>query len=60
LCGRFTLSVEDRDEVAAALGIPVEKVPDSWIARYNIAPMQRHFELCQISGRGPDFGSRRS
>ena len=47
MCGRFTLSVEDRGEVAAALGIPVEQVPDSWIARYNIAPMQRHFVVRQ-------------
>ncbi len=47
MCGRFTLSVEDRDELAASLGIPAEQVPDSWIARYNIAPMQRHFVVRQ-------------
>ena len=47
MCGRFTLSVEDRGDVATALGIPVEQVPDSWVARYNIAPMQRHFVVRQ-------------
>lgn len=47
MCGRFTLSVEGREELAAAIGVPVEQVPDSWNARYNIAPMQRHFVVRQ-------------
>lgn len=47
MCGRFTLSVEDPNDIASALGVPLDQVPESWIARYNVAPMQRHFLVRQ-------------
>lgn len=43
MCGRFTLTIEDRELIAALLGIPLEDVDDSWQPRWNVAPMQEHW-----------------
>ncbi|MPZ97766.1 MAG: SOS response-associated peptidase [Dehalococcoidia bacterium] len=44
MCGRFTLTEENRDRVAALLGVPVEElVEESYRPRWNIAPMQEHW-----------------
>jgi putative SOS response-associated peptidase YedK len=44
MCGRFTLTPENVDFVAAALGIsPDEVFEDRYIPRWNVAPMQEHW-----------------
>jgi putative SOS response-associated peptidase YedK len=43
MCGRFTLTIEDRELIASLLGIPTSEVDDSWQPRWNIAPMQAHW-----------------
>ena len=44
MCGRFTLTVEDRSWLAAQLGVPVEQIPaDGYRPRYNIAPTDQHW-----------------
>ena len=39
MCGRFTL-ITRRDDLARALGLPREAIPDDLLPRYNIAPSQ--------------------
>ncbi|MDA0352164.1 MAG: SOS response-associated peptidase [Chloroflexi bacterium] len=43
MCGRFTLTIEDRDLLAALLGVSPEDIDDSWQPRWNVAPMQEHW-----------------
>jgi len=42
MCGRFTLTWNDSNALAAELGVAQECLAD-YKPRYNIAPMQRHF-----------------
>ncbi|MCK9497138.1 MAG: SOS response-associated peptidase [Dehalococcoidia bacterium] len=44
MCGRFTLTPENEDFVAAALGIPTSELfDDRYEPTYNRAPMQEHW-----------------
>jgi putative SOS response-associated peptidase YedK len=43
MCGRFSLTIDDRQLIAALLGVAPEDVDDSWVPRWNIAPMQEHW-----------------
>lgn len=43
MCGRFTLTIEDRELLAALLGVSPEQVDAAWHPRWNVAPMQEHF-----------------
>ena len=44
MCGRFTLSRQDRVSLARELGVPLGQLPDdSYRPRYNIAPTDRHW-----------------
>lgn len=44
MCGRFTLTRQDRVELARELGVPADQVPESdYRPRYNIAPASRHW-----------------
>ncbi len=44
MCGRFTLTYRDHDQLAAELGVPVEQIPaDKYVARYNVAPTDSHW-----------------
>jgi putative SOS response-associated peptidase YedK len=53
MCGRFTLTIEDRELIAALLGVPLEDVDDSWQPRWNVAPMQEHW-IVRPAGGGED------
>jgi len=44
MCGRFTLTRQDRISLARELGVPVGQLPeDKYRPRYNIAPTQKHW-----------------
>ncbi len=44
MCGRFTLSRQDRVSLALDLGVPLEQLPeDGYRPRYNIAPTDKHW-----------------
>ncbi len=44
MCGRFTLTRQDRVSVARELGVPVSQLPEeSYRPRYNIAPTNKHW-----------------
>ena len=44
MCGRFTLSRQDRVSLARELGVPLGQLPeDSYRPRYNIAPTNGHW-----------------
>ncbi len=44
MCGRFTLSRQDRVSLALELGVPLDQLPeDSYRPRYNIAPTNKHW-----------------
>ncbi len=44
MCGRFTLSRQDRVSLARELGVPLGQLPeDSYRPRYNIAPTNKHW-----------------
>ncbi|TAJ16178.1 MAG: SOS response-associated peptidase [Dehalococcoidia bacterium] len=44
MCGRFTITEENQDEVARVLGVPVEQLVEwSYTPRYNVAPMQPYW-----------------
>ncbi len=46
MCGRFTLTCEDRGGLAAALGVSAEQLSEAeHRARYNIAPTDSHWVL---------------
>ena len=46
MCGRFTLTCEDREGLAGALGVPAEQLPEAeHRPRYNIAPTDSHWVL---------------
>lgn len=42
MCGRFTLSRRDKEQLAHELGVPVESLED-YRPRYNIAPTDQHW-----------------
>ncbi len=42
MCGRFTLTRREAEELAAELGVPVESLPN-YRPRYNIAPTDQHW-----------------
>ncbi len=44
MCGRFSLTSQDRVELARELGVPADQLPESeYRPRYNIAPSSRHW-----------------
>ncbi len=44
MCGRFTLTWEDRVDLARELGVPLDQIPESdYRPRYNIAPTDSHW-----------------
>lgn len=44
MCGRFTLTRQDRVSLATELGVPVSQITeDTFRPRYNIAPTNRHW-----------------
>ncbi len=44
MCGRFTITEENQDEIARVLGIPVSELTEwSYTPRYNVAPMQPYW-----------------
>lgn len=44
MCGRFTLTDDNRERVASMLGVPVDQlVEDSYRPRWNIAPTDPHW-----------------
>ena len=44
MCGRFTLTRQDRVSLATELGVPVSQISEeSFRPRYNIAPTNRHW-----------------
>ena len=42
MCGRYTLSHREAEQLAFELGVPVEQLAD-YQPRYNIAPAQRQW-----------------
>lgn len=50
MCGRFTLTIEDRELIAALLGVPSSEIDDSWQPRWNVAPMQEHWIVRPTAG----------
>ena len=42
MCGRFTLTRQEAEELAAELGVPVESL-SNYRPRYNIAPTDQHW-----------------
>src|SRR5258707_3631115 len=44
MCGRFTMTLGDRSELAAMLGVPEGELGD-YVPRFNIAPTQPYFVL---------------
>ena len=45
MCGRFTLSYRERQQLADELGVPVESIPPDYVPRFNIAPTDEHMIL---------------
>ncbi len=46
MCGRFTLTYRDREELARLLGVSVEAFDEEeYRPRYNVAPTQRHWMM---------------
>jgi putative SOS response-associated peptidase YedK len=46
MCGRFTLTYRDREELARQLGVSVESFDEEeYRPRYNVAPTQRHWVM---------------
>lgn len=44
MCGRFTITEENQDEIARVFGIPVDQLVEwSYTPRYNVAPMQPYW-----------------
>ena len=50
MCGRFTLTIEDRELIAALLGVPLSDVDDSWQPHWNVAPTQEHWIVRPVGG----------
>lgn len=48
MCGRFTLTYEEREELAEQLGVPVEALSEAeYKRRFNIAPTDQHWIVRQ-------------
>jgi putative SOS response-associated peptidase YedK len=45
MCGRFTLTYRQRQEVADHLGVSVDEIPPDYKPRFNIAPTDPHLIL---------------
>lgn len=45
MCGRFTLTYRERQELAGELGVPIEQIPPDYTPRYNIAPTDPHLVM---------------
>lgn len=43
MCGRFTLTYDDRAQLALELGVPERELPRTMAPRYNLAPTDMHF-----------------
>ena len=43
MCGRFTLTRRNREELARELGLQADAFGEEYRPRYNVAPMQRHW-----------------
>jgi putative SOS response-associated peptidase YedK len=43
MCGRFTLTIAERQMVAEMLGVDPDSIPEDYRPRYNIAPTDPHF-----------------
>ncbi len=43
MCGRFTLTRRNREELARELGLQADAFSEEYRPRYNVAPMQRHW-----------------
>ena len=44
MCGRFTLTDENRERVAAILGFPIDQlIEEDYRPRWNIAPTDPHW-----------------
>ena len=43
MCGRFTLTTDDREWLAGPLGVPPAQLPADYRPRYNIAPTDPHW-----------------
>ena len=44
MCGRFTLTHPEREQLASLLGVPVDQIPEEgYRPRYNIAPTDMHW-----------------
>jgi putative SOS response-associated peptidase YedK len=43
MCGRFTLTYQQKQRLAEELGVNVEEIGDSYKPRYNIAPTDPHW-----------------
>ena len=58
MCGRFTLTRQDRVELARELDVPADQLPESeYRPRYNIAPSSRHWIVrMQYLGRKGSTG----
>jgi putative SOS response-associated peptidase YedK len=55
MCGRFTLTTNDYESVARALGARIDPAhAPSFRARYNIAPSDRHWIVCAEDGAASD------
>src|SRR5262249_5041495 len=53
MCGRFTLTIPDAEDVAEALGATVApELAAAWRPRYNVAPTDGHFIARRKEGKG--------
>ncbi len=44
MCGRFTLTYREHEQLAAELGVPIEQIPaNEYRPRYNVAPTDSHW-----------------
>ncbi len=44
MCGRFTLTWQDRDSLSRELGVPLGQIPEGdYRPRYNVAPTNKHW-----------------
>jgi putative SOS response-associated peptidase YedK len=51
MCGRFTLTYNNLDQLVSILGVPTEELTAvGYQSRFNIAPLQEHFVLREDEG----------
>ncbi len=44
MCGRYTLTYREAEQLASEFGVPIEQLAD-YEPRYNIAPSQRQWTV---------------